>query len=248
MNLDANSAPKENPTALSRWYSGDSDSFVTWTSDLPLRQYSKLSLLLFLCRIPTRNGETIRCGVMIEVPAEPTIFERLPFKGRKCFEGFYLSIYCKMVPEELKKSMVGELSKKARANKINREKKTIFHHSGLKPFSYRMEAQRQGGSKFSKINVFADVYVRPGDELVESLHYHDYYFNVIINISCYITHVTMMEKRRLVRQEFASQLSRKTSIESVDPPKDAGFQILIDILDQTFRRRQMRYCRGMGNA
>ncbi|KAB2620883.1 hypothetical protein D8674_039463 [Pyrus ussuriensis x Pyrus communis] len=60
--------------------------------------------------------------------------------------------------------------KKVKANKINREKKTLLHHSGLRPFSYRMEARRKEGSKFSKINVLADVYVRPGNELTKSLH------------------------------------------------------------------------------
>ncbi|TQE00401.1 hypothetical protein C1H46_013974 [Malus baccata] len=60
----------------------------------------------------------------------------------------------------------------------------------------------QGGSKFLKIDVFGDVYVRPGDELVESLH------------------ATMMEKRQLVLQESASQLPLKTPIEYVDPPED----------------------------
>ncbi|CAN6677890.1 unnamed protein product [Malus baccata var. baccata] len=54
---------------------------------------------------------------------------------------------------------------KAKANKINQEKKTLLHHSGSRPFSYRMEARRKEGSKFSKIDVFADVYVRPGNEL-----------------------------------------------------------------------------------
>ncbi|XP_050136207.1 uncharacterized protein LOC126611946 [Malus sylvestris] len=38
--------------------------------------------------------------------------------------------------------------KKAKANKINRKK----------------------GSKFPEIDVFADIYVRPGDEMTESLH------------------------------------------------------------------------------
>ncbi|KAB2615059.1 hypothetical protein D8674_021647 [Pyrus ussuriensis x Pyrus communis] len=40
--------------------------------------------------------------------------------------------------------------KKAKANKISREKKIFLHHS--------------------EIDVFADVYVQPGDELTESLH------------------------------------------------------------------------------
>ncbi|KAB2629291.1 hypothetical protein D8674_034086 [Pyrus ussuriensis x Pyrus communis] len=41
---------------------------------------------------------------------------------------------------------------------------TLLHHSGSKPFFYMMEA-RWKGSKFSEIDVFADVYVRPGDDL-----------------------------------------------------------------------------------
>ncbi|XP_008372782.1 uncharacterized protein [Malus domestica] len=46
-----------------------------------------------------------------------------------------------------------------KANKINREKKTLLHHSSSRPFSYRMEMRQQGVSKFPKIDVFADVYV-----------------------------------------------------------------------------------------
>ncbi|CAN6716536.1 unnamed protein product [Malus baccata var. baccata] len=59
--------------------------------------------------------------------------------------------------------------KKAKVNKINREKKTLLHNSGSRPFSYRMEVRRKG-SKFPEIDVFADVYVRPGDELTELFH------------------------------------------------------------------------------
>ncbi|KAB2631175.1 hypothetical protein D8674_008694 [Pyrus ussuriensis x Pyrus communis] len=33
---------------------------------------------------------------------------------------------------------------KVKANKINRENKTLLHHSGSRPFSYRMEARQQG--------------------------------------------------------------------------------------------------------
>ncbi|CAL9017072.1 unnamed protein product, partial [Prunus brigantina] len=36
---------------------------------------------------------------------------------------------------------------KAKVNKGNRNKKTLLHHSGSRPFSYRMNAWRQGGSK-----------------------------------------------------------------------------------------------------
>ncbi|CAL8133900.1 unnamed protein product [Prunus armeniaca] len=118
----------------------------------------------------------------------------------------------------------------AKANKGNRAKKTLLHHSGSKPFSYRMEERQRGGSKFPEIDVFGDVYVRPRNELAESLH------------------TTMMEKSQLVLQESASQLPPDTSLESVDPPHDAGFQILTETLDQTLRRRPGTYCRGMGNA
>ncbi|TQE09739.1 hypothetical protein C1H46_004696 [Malus baccata] len=61
------------------------------------------------------------------------------------------------------------------------------------------------GLKFPEIDVFSDVYVRPGDELAESFH------------------ATMMEKRQLVLQESAVQLPPKTPLESVDPLEDARF-------------------------
>ncbi|KAB2597597.1 hypothetical protein D8674_000517 [Pyrus ussuriensis x Pyrus communis] len=54
----------------------------------------------------------------------------------------------------------------------------------------------------------------------------------------------MMEKRQLVLQEYASQLPPETPFESVDPPKDAGFQILTETLDLTLGRRPGMYCRG----
>ncbi|CAL8169287.1 unnamed protein product [Prunus armeniaca] len=114
---------------------------------------------------------------------------------------------------------------KAQVNKGNRKKKTLLHHSGSRPFSYRMDARRRGGSKFPEIDVFGDVYVRPGNELVESLH-----------------------RSQLVLQEFASQLPPETPIESVDPPQDAGFQILTETLDQTLGKRPGTYCRGLGKA
>ncbi|CAL2253913.1 unnamed protein product [Prunus armeniaca] len=36
---------------------------------------------------------------------------------------------------------------KAKVNKGNRNKKTLLHHLGSRPFSYRMDARRRGGSK-----------------------------------------------------------------------------------------------------
>ncbi|KAB2616935.1 hypothetical protein D8674_012804 [Pyrus ussuriensis x Pyrus communis] len=53
----------------------------------------------------------------------------------------------KKVLEELKKYMLRELYKNVKANKSSREKKTFFHHSGLRPFSYRMEAGVQNSRK-----------------------------------------------------------------------------------------------------
>ncbi|BBN67329.1 hypothetical protein Prudu_44S000100 [Prunus dulcis] len=123
-----------------------------------------------------------------------------------------------------------EFVNKAQVNKGNRKKKTLLHHSGSRPFSYRMDARRREGSKFPEIDVFGDVYVRPGNELAESLH------------------TTMVERSQLVLQESASQLPPETPIESVAPPQDAGFQILTETLDQTLGRRPGTYCRGMGNA
>ncbi|CAL9026450.1 unnamed protein product [Prunus brigantina] len=113
-----------------------------------------------------------------------------------------------------------EYVNKATVNKGNRNKKTLLHHLGSRPFSYRMDARRRGGSKFPEIDIFGDVYVRPGNELAEYL----------------------------VLQESASQLPPDTPLEFVDPPHDVGFQILTETLDQTLERRPGTYCQGMGNA
>ncbi|CAL8991721.1 unnamed protein product [Prunus brigantina] len=80
------------------------------------------------------------------------------------------------------------------------------------------EIEMEGGSKFPEINVFGDIYVRPGNELAESIY------------------------------ESASQLPPDTPLESADLPQDAGFQILTEMLDQTLGRRSGTYCQGMGNA
>ncbi|KAL6288686.1 hypothetical protein ACE6H2_006196 [Prunus campanulata] len=58
----------------------------------------------------------------------------------------------------------------------------------------------------------------------------------------------MIEKSQLVFQESASQLPPDTPLNVVDPPPDAGFQILTETLDQTLGMRPGSYCRGMGNA
>ncbi|TQE14315.1 hypothetical protein C1H46_000234 [Malus baccata] len=63
-------------------------------------------------------------------------------------------------PKFVKKSIAGQ--------KV-RESKTLFHHFGLQPFSYRLEARREG-SKFPEIDMFKDVYVRPGNETTKQLH------------------------------------------------------------------------------
>ncbi|BBN68947.1 hypothetical protein Prudu_658S000100 [Prunus dulcis] len=119
---------------------------------------------------------------------------------------------------------------KAKVNKGNRKKKTLLHHSGSRPFSYRMDARRQGGSKFPEIDVFGDVYVRPGNELAESLHFKD----------------DDGGEEPVGSSGVRSQLPPDTPIESVDPPQDAGFQILTETLDQTLGRRRGHIVEGWG--
>ncbi|XP_050111360.1 uncharacterized protein LOC126589948 isoform X1 [Malus sylvestris] len=120
--------------------------------------------------------------------------------------------------------------KKSVAGKIARESKTLLHHSGSKPFSYRLKARRQEGSKFPEIDMFEDVYVRTGDANTEHLH------------------ALMVEKCTAVIQEATSQLPPETPIEDVPVPEDAGFQILTDVLDQNLGRRHGKVVRGMGKA
>ncbi|KAB2608794.1 hypothetical protein D8674_011962 [Pyrus ussuriensis x Pyrus communis] len=72
------------------------------------------------------------------------------------------------------------------------------------PFSYRVEARRQEGSKVPKVNMFKDVYVRPSDETTKQLH------------------VAMVENDTAVLQEAASHLPPETSIKDVSIPEDAG--------------------------
>ncbi|XP_068307149.1 uncharacterized protein [Pyrus communis] len=120
--------------------------------------------------------------------------------------------------------------KKSIAGKIARDSKTLLHHSGSKPFSYRIEARRQEGSKFPEIDMFEDVYVRPGDEIAKQLH------------------DAMVEQRTTVLQEATSQLPPETLIEDATIPEDAGFQILTNVMDQNFGRRPGKVVRGMGKA
>nr|XP_028945748.1 uncharacterized protein LOC103452701 [Malus domestica] len=113
-------------------------------------------------------------------------------------------------PKFLKKSAVG---KKAR------DSKTLLHHSGSKPFSYRVEARREEGSKFPQIDLFKHVYVHPNNENSDQL-YGD-----------------MVEKSTAILQEATSQLPLETPIEDVIVPKDADVQIVTEVLDQKFGRR-----------
>ncbi|KAM2508307.1 hypothetical protein ACFX1W_030522 [Malus domestica] len=98
------------------------------------------------------------------------------------------------------------------------------------PFSYRVEARRQEGSKFPKLDMFKDVYVRPDDETTEQLH------------------AAMVEKVIVVLQEAASQHPLETLIENVTVPEDAGFQILTEILDQKLGHRHGKVVWGMGKV
>ncbi|BBH02442.1 Ankyrin repeat family protein [Prunus dulcis] len=128
-----------------------------------------------------------------------------------------------------RRSLRGGRINKAQVNKGNRKKKTLLHHSGSRPFSYRMDARR--GVQVPRDRRLCDVYVRPGNELAESLHVNDDGGEEPVGSSG-------------VRLPASSE----TPIESVAPPQDAGFQILTETLDQTLGRRPGTYCRGMGNA
>ncbi|BBG93902.1 Ankyrin repeat family protein, partial [Prunus dulcis] len=121
------------------------------------------------------------------------------------------------------KELEGGRINKAQVNKGNRKKKTLLHHSGSRPFSYRMDARRREGSKFQRSTSLVTFMFDPGmndDGGEEPVGFSG------------------------VRLPASSE----TPIESVAPPQDAGFQILTETLDQTLGRRPGTYCRGMGNA
>ncbi|XP_048447806.1 uncharacterized protein LOC125480744 [Pyrus x bretschneideri] len=120
--------------------------------------------------------------------------------------------------------------KKSIAGKKARDSKTLLHHSGSKPFLYRLEARRQEGSKFPQIDLFNDVYVRPGNETAKELH------------------DVMVEKSTAVLQEATSQLPPGTPIEEVNVPDDADIQIVTEVLDQKLGRRYGKVVRCMGKA
>ncbi|XP_028957062.1 uncharacterized protein [Malus domestica] len=124
-------------------------------------------------------------------------------------------------PKFLKKSATG---KKAR------DSKTLLHHSGSKPFSYRVEARREEGSKFPQIDLFKHVYVHPNNEKSDQL-YGD-----------------MVEKSTAILQEATSQLPPETPIEDIIVPKDADVQIVTEVLDQKFGRRHGKVVRCTGKA
>ncbi|XP_050104958.1 uncharacterized protein LOC126584673 isoform X2 [Malus sylvestris] len=111
-----------------------------------------------------------------------------------------------------------------------RDSKTLLHHSGSKPFSYRLEARRQEGSKFPQIDLFKDVYVRPGKEIAEQLL------------------GDMVEKSTAILEEATSQLSQPTPIEDVIVPEDADLKIVTQVLDQKLGCRHGKVVRCMGKA
>ncbi|XP_070681908.1 uncharacterized protein [Malus domestica] len=120
--------------------------------------------------------------------------------------------------------------KKSVAGKKARDSKTLLHHSGSKPFSYRLEARRQEGSKFPQIDLFKDVYVRPGKEIPEQLL------------------GDMVENSTAILQEATSQLPPETPIEDVIVPEDADLKIVTEVLDQKLGRRHGKVVRCMGKA
>ncbi|KAM2609315.1 hypothetical protein TB1_037546 [Malus domestica] len=120
--------------------------------------------------------------------------------------------------------------KKSIAGKKARDSKTLLHHYGSKPFSYRLEARCQGGSKFREIDTFEEVYVRLGNEISEHLH------------------ALMVEKRAAIVQKATSQFPPDTSIEDITVLEDAGFQIVTDVMEQNFGRRHGKVVRCMGKT
>ncbi|KAB2608571.1 hypothetical protein D8674_011739 [Pyrus ussuriensis x Pyrus communis] len=58
------------------------------------------------------------------------------------------------MPDEVRTKVRAQLSKKAKANKSNRDKKTLLHHSCLRPFSYRMEAGVQNSRRSMSLATF----------------------------------------------------------------------------------------------
>ncbi|TQE13074.1 hypothetical protein C1H46_001158 [Malus baccata] len=74
----------------------------------------------------------------------------------------------------------------------------------LKPLVEVTPTASQQCSKFTEINMFKDVYVRPGNETTKQLH------------------AAMVEKCAAILQESASQLPPEISIEDVTVPEDPG--------------------------
>ncbi|BBN68712.1 hypothetical protein Prudu_541S000500 [Prunus dulcis] len=116
----------------------------------------------------------------------------------------------------------------AKVNKGNRKKKTLLHQLGSRPFSYRMDARRQGGSKFPEIDVFGDVYVRPG-------------------MSWPSPFIRRWERSQFVLQEpppnFLRYFDRVCGFSTGCWVSDLDGDIESDS-----RRRPGTYCQGMGNA
>ncbi|KAM1178628.1 hypothetical protein ACFX2G_018321 [Malus domestica] len=119
---------------------------------------------------------------------------------------------------------------KSIAGKKARDSKTLLHHSGSKPFSYRVKARLEEGSKFPQIDLFKHVYVYPNNENSDHL-YGD-----------------MVEKSTAILQEATSQLPPETPIEDVIVPKDADVQIVTEVLDQKFGCRHGKVVRCTGKA
>ncbi|CAN6544269.1 unnamed protein product [Malus baccata var. baccata] len=170
-------------------------------------------------------GFASNCGVVIRdnCPFQRESWAKIP-EETKILVRDKLSIARLHVPDELKdrpedwewlcKHFTDPKFMKAR------ESKTLLHHSGLQTFSYRFEARREEGSKFPEIDMFKDVYVRPGNETTKQLH------------------VTMEEKSTIVLHEAASQLPPETPIED----------IMTDVLNQNYGRRRGKVVQGMGKT
>ncbi|TQD80036.1 hypothetical protein C1H46_034409 [Malus baccata] len=110
-----------------------------------------------------------------------------------------------------------------RRNLLLARKLTTQRHFSTIPVRspFRIGLRHDEGSKFPQIDLFKHVYVHPNNENSDPL-YGD-----------------MVEKSTAILQEATSQLPPKTPIEDVIVPKDADVQIVTEVLDQKFGRRQV---------
>ncbi|KAB2619843.1 hypothetical protein D8674_037409 [Pyrus ussuriensis x Pyrus communis] len=128
----------------------------------------------------------------------------------------------------------GYVVRRRRRTKINKEKKTLLHHSGLRPFSYRMEE----GSKFLEIDVFADIYVRHGDELTESLHVCGYPEDAGFHIMTETLDQTFNRRPGTYCRRMGNAKRRESRASSSSKSELASYKSQMSMLVQAFDTEQ----------